>query len=114
MHNTKLPNTPYFQTGFVANLNISSLLGLKAELFAYYSMNYTAAFYRHSEVFGKYNKDEIPQQLVANSGLGYTFENDRLSLALDFQNMFNEQVFDNFAVQKPGRAGYVKATFRIY
>ncbi len=112
-HGTRLPNTPFFTAGSQVRYNLTDHLNNGAAAFVYWNLNYVAAFYRHAETIGKDNKDEIPRQLVNNIGCGYTFPNNKWSLGVDLNNLFNEQVFDNYAVQKPGRSLFAKITYRI-
>lgn len=90
-----------------------NILQKKSHLFLYWTINYTASFYRYSEVIGRFNKDKIQPQLIHSMGISYLFPNNHISLALDAKNIFDKQVFDNYAVQKPGRALFVKFTYRF-
>lgn len=112
-YNARIPNTPFFQTSTVFRYYLNNLLLKKSKTFFYYNINYVGSFYRFNETSGKFNKDEIPAQLVNSCGMGYTFPKEKISLSVDASNIFNEQVFDNFAIQKPGRAFYFKITYRI-
>jgi outer membrane receptor protein involved in Fe transport len=110
---SRLPNTPFFTANTHARYNLSELFNNRANAFVYWNLSYVAAFYRHAEIIGRENKDKIPKQLVNNFGAGYTFPKEKLTLGIDFNNVFNEQVFDNYAVQKSGRSLFVKLTYRI-
>jgi outer membrane receptor protein involved in Fe transport len=110
---TRLPNTPFIQTYTDARITLPNLFMKDTELFFYYGIGFVDAFYRYSERIGKFNKSQIPAQLVHDCGIGYTFPKQRFSLAFDLHNLSDEQVFDNYAIQKPGRAAYVKTTFRF-
>lgn len=111
--NSRLPNTPFLQTYTDARITLPNILLKDTELFFYWGMGYVGGFFKDSEKVGKYNKQSIPAQLVHDAGMGYTFPKQRFTLAFDLSNMTDEQVFDNYAIQKPGRAAYVKATFRF-
>lgn len=113
MQGSRLPNTPFFTANTHARYNLSELFNNRANAFVYWNLSFVAAFYRHAEIIGSENKDKIPKQLVNNFGAGYTFPKEKLTLGIDFNNVFNEQVFDNYAVQKPGRSLFVKLTYRI-
>lgn len=80
----------------------------------YYNLGYVHEFYRNWPSIGGANKDVIPSQLVHDVGVAYTFPKDKLTLSADARNLLNEQVFDNWALQKPGRAFYVKASYSIF
>lgn len=55
----------------------------------------------------------IPMQLVTNLGLSYAFPKHHFTLSLDAKNIFDRQVYDNYGLQKPGRAFYAKLTYRM-
>ncbi|PIB35081.1 hypothetical protein BFP72_06555 [Reichenbachiella sp. 5M10] len=111
--NSRLANTPFFQTNTELRTQFKNLIQEGAVTFFYWSVSYVGEFHRHSEIIGRYNKDVIPAQLVNSCGIGYTFPKEKLSLSVDVSNLFDEQVFDNYAIQKPGRAAYIKATYRL-
>ena len=43
----------------------------------------------------------------------YTFPANKITLSFDVKNIFNQQIFDNFGLQKPGRAFFAKITYSI-
>jgi outer membrane receptor protein involved in Fe transport len=40
--------------------------------------------------------------------LSYTIKNGRYNIAFECRNLTNERLYDNFSLQKAGRAYYVK------
>tara|TARA_R110002049_G_scaffold3515_3_gene26335 strand:- start:1596 stop:4007 length:2412 start_codon:yes stop_codon:yes gene_type:complete len=54
-----------------------------------------------------------PRQYINDIGATYTFPDRRMAVSVDLRNVFDKQVYDNFAVQKPGRALYVKFNYTI-
>ncbi|WP_020533230.1 TonB-dependent receptor [Flexithrix dorotheae] len=110
---SRLPNTPFLQLNTNARLNFKNLFQANSKIFIYWTIAYVGAFHRYPEIIGEFNKDIIPAQLVNDCGFGYTFPNQKLSLSLDFNNIFNEQVFDNYAIQNAGRSAYFKITYKI-
>lgn len=113
VYNTRVPNKPFFQSSTDIRFNFENLIQKNSNLFLYWTINYVGKFHRHSEDIGNYNKDVIPAQFINNCGIGYSFPTNKLTLSFDANNLFNEQAFDNFAIQKPGRAFYAKVTYRI-
>lgn len=79
----------------------------------YYNMGYVKGFLRNWANAGLYNLDRIPTQFYNDIGALYTFPSGKLSLSVDAKNIFNAQIFDNFGLQKPGRAFYTKITYAI-
>ena len=73
--------------------------------------SYVHWFYRDWESLGGAGKDIIPTQKVYNLGVLHTFPNKKLSISFDVKNILNRQVFDNYALQRPGRALYFKINY---
>ena len=110
---TRLPNTPFFQSNTNLFFTFGDVIQKNSKVFAYYNFSYVGDYHRRPENIGQFNKEIIPAQSIHSCGIGYSFPKETLSVSLDFSNIFNEQVFDNFMLQKPGRAAFVKATYRI-
>ena len=76
----------------------------------HYGFNKIAPFYTNwlqSDYF------ETPNQFIQDLGLSYIFPSHKFVLSFDAKNIFNKEVYDNFASQKPGRAFYVKLNYSI-
>ena len=62
------------------------------------------------------SKLRVPNQVTHDVGVSWIFENDvaRTTATLEIQNVTDALLYDNFGVQRPGRAFYAKlaATFR--
>lgn len=110
----RLRNEPYFTANSNLRYVMRDVFQKKSRLSVYYNLGYVHEFYRNWPSIGGANKDVIPSQLVHDVGVAYTFPKDKLTLSADARNMLNEQVFDNWALQKPGRALYVKASYSIF
>lgn len=107
----RLRNAPYF----TANNNVRANIKIKKLLLAlYYNFAYVHEFFRDWEGVGKNNKPIIPTQIVHDLGIAYTLPNKKITLSFDAKNIFDRQVFDNWALQKPGRAFYGKITYKIF
>jgi len=52
-------------------------------------------------------------QYIQNVGASYRFPGRRLIASVDLKNILNAEIYDNFGVQKPGRAVYLKLTYTI-
>lgn len=80
----------------------------------FYNINYVKGFLRNWSNIGGRNLDYIPTQFSNDIGFAYTLPSQKLTLSLDGKNIFNQQIFDNFGLQKPGRAFYAKITYTVY
>jgi len=77
------------------------------------NINYVNSFLRNWSNVGAKNLDEIPTQYPMDAGFTYAFPTNKITVSFDVKNMFNQQIFDNFGLQKPGRAFYAKITYSI-
>ena len=84
-----------------------------SRLSVYYNINYVNGFYRNWSNVGSKNRDYIPKQYPMDVGLTYTFPKNKLAFSFDSKNILDQQVFDNFGLQKPGRSFYAKITYFI-
>ncbi|MDO4729375.1 MAG: TonB-dependent receptor plug domain-containing protein [Bacteroidota bacterium] len=110
----RLRNSPYF----TSNINVEYMLGnhllKKAKLSVGYNFGYTHQFFKEWESYGTTNKIIIPSQPLHDVSLTYRFPNRKFTLSFNAKNIFDTQVFDNYALQKPGRAFYGKLTYSLF
>lgn len=70
-------------------------------------------YYLNWEAYGaKESKAKIPTQCLTDITLGYSWHSGRYNLTFEFSNIFNRLVYDNYMLQKPGRA--FNAKFRLF
>ncbi len=110
----RLRNTPYFMANAGLEYSMGDVFQKGSNLFTYLNSAYVHRFFLGWPSLGNQdNKNFIPSQLVFDAGIGYTFPSQKLILALDVSNIFNEQVFDNYLLQKPGIAFFFKINYQI-
>ena len=113
----RLRNTPYFMANAGLRGRFADIFMTDSQFFVYWTMRYVHEFFREWPSLGDPDtKDVIPTQFINDAGISYRFPDGAagsLSLALDVSNMFNVQAFDNFALQKPGRAFFLKCTWQL-
>lgn len=111
-YGARMPNTPYR----FANSDLTLYwrnLGQKGNILTLtYDNYYLHSFPLRSEVIGSEGKDMVPTQFSHNMILSYSMRNGRYNLSLECRNFTDEKLYDNFSLQKPGRAFYGK--LRIY
>lgn len=106
-YKSRVPNIPYF----FSNLR----LGYKPfekksphQLGVYWSTRYVNEFYLTWANLGNINsKNIIPAQLTHNLTVDYAMKEGKYTLSLSVNNLSNALVYDNFNIQKPGRALYL-------
>ncbi|MCD8194319.1 MAG: TonB-dependent receptor [Tannerellaceae bacterium] len=109
----RLPNIPYLFGYGNAGFRLPNILMKGTELTFDYSMNYVKKYYLSFPGLGAASsKKVIPQQFSHDLALAYNLENGKYSVALECTNITNEKLYDNYRLQKPGRAFNVK--FRYF
>jgi outer membrane receptor protein involved in Fe transport len=109
----RLRNAQYFTANNNVRMHFNNVIQKESSVAVYYNLAYVHEFYRDWEGIGKNNKPVIPTQIVHDLGVAYTFPNKRVTVSFDAKNLMDQQVFDNWALQKPGRAFYVKFNWKF-
>lgn len=109
-YNQQLPNEPFWTANTAIQYTIKDILKEKTALNLYYSFRFVERFYTTWLVIEDFR---TPRQYVQDLGLSYSLPGNKLVFSLDAKNIFDNQVYDNFAVQKPGRAFYFKINYLI-
>ena len=109
----RLRNDPYFTFNWDVEYAARNWFMKGSRISFSYNMGYVHQFFRNWESLGGAGKAMIPSQLVHDLGVLYTFPKINLSVGADVKNLLDEQVFDNWALQKPGRMFLVKMTYSI-
>ena len=109
-YNKQLPNEPYFTVNANAQYNFKNVLQKNSALNLYYNVGFVNSFYT---TWQSREDDQTPNQFPQDLGVTYTFPNKQFTASFDAKNITDMQVYDNFAVQKPGRAFYIKINYTI-
>lgn len=113
-YGSRLRNVPYFTANANARYDWKNFIQKKSLLNLHYNIGFVNEFLRDWEGIGGANLDYVPEQLVHDAGITYMFPNRKISISFDAKNIFDQQVFDNWALQKPGRAFYGKINFHLF
>lgn len=112
-YKVRLPNIPYLFANFDASLTFKNLLSKNSSLVVTYDGLWQHSFPLHWENIGSsQSKAKVPEQLSHNLGLTYSLKDGKYNLSLECKNITDERLYDNFSLQKAGRAFYIKA--RVY
>lgn len=105
----KIPNQPWIFGNADLNIGKNDLIGKDTRLQFNWYTQYVHWFYRTWEALGNPDgKAKIPSQLIHNAALTYSMQNGKYNVSVESKNLTNALAFDNFRLQKPGRAFYVK------
>lgn len=110
LYNMQIPNEPFFTMNGNVQYRLNNLIQKNSVMNLYYNMGYVAPF---STIWYESDWFTTPTQFVHDIGASYRIPSSKLVISLDAKNIFNAEVYDNFGVQKPGRAVYVKLNYTI-
>ena len=109
-HKDQVPNEPFFTLNANAQYKFKDVILKESLLNVYYNLNYVDSF---NTVWYKSNYFMTPEQISHDFGLSYRFPKRNFILSFDAKNVFNAEIYDNYAAQKPGRAFYLKLNYTI-
>ncbi len=110
-YKSRLPNIPYLFGN--ARLGLSPFdLPERRNVTFYLSTNYVHEFFLLWENNGDPDqKNSIPEQLTLDFSAEMSWKDGRYNVSATSSNLTDAQVFDNFLIQKPGRAFYLKLRY---
>lgn len=109
----RMPNIPYLFADSDVTLTWRGLGRKTNNLSLTYDNHYLHKFSYYSANIGANKNDYIvPTQFSHNISLTYSIADGKYNVMAECKNFTNERLYDNFSLQKAGRAFYVK--FRIY
>lgn len=112
-YKNRVPNRPWMFGNISAAYNFHNLMQKNDRLRIEADFEWTHWYYLNWEAYGsKESKAVIPTQKITSMSLTYSWRDDRYNLSLECNNIFDRLAYDNYMLQKPGRAIYAK--FRIF
>lgn len=109
-YNKQLPNEPFFTSNASVQYAVKDVLAKSSILNIYYGFRFVERFYT---TWLDIEDFRTPRQYIQDIGVSYVFPNKKFIVSADLKNIFDQQAYDNFAVQKPGRAFYLKLNYAI-
>lgn len=108
----RMPNIPYMFADSDINLYWHNLFEKGNTLTFTYDNQYLHSFSYYSQVIGSSSDYIVPNQFSHNISLSYSMKKGRYNISLECKNITDEKLYDNFSLQKAGRAFYGK--LRVY
>lgn len=109
----RMPNLPYMFADSDVNFYWHGLGRKGNVLTVTYDNQYTHKFCYYTANIGSNNSDYmVPNQFAHNLTLSYGIKKGRYNFSFECRNFTNARLYDNFSLQKAGRAFYGKV--RIY
>ncbi len=111
----QMPNIPYLFGNADVSASIPNLGRNGNQLSIGYNLLYVHAFWLYwPSLGGRSDSDEkkvIPQQLSHDLNLVYSIAKGRYNIGIEAKNLGNADLYDNFSLQKPGRAFYLNLRY---
>lgn len=112
-YKVRLPNIPYLFANVDATINIKNLFAKGNRLSIIYDTFWQHEFPLHWENIGNTDsKAKVPEQFSHNISFTYSMDEGRYNFSFECRNLTDERLYDNFSLQKAGRAFYGK--IRVY
>lgn len=112
LYNDQMPNIPYLFGHADASVIFKDVLNKGNTLNVGYNLLYVHEFYLYWPSRGG-QKLYVPKQLTHDLNLVYSLADSRYNIGFEAKNIGNAKVYDNFSLQKPGRAFYVNLRYFI-
>lgn len=113
-YNQRIPNVPYLFGNVDANAYFAHVFAPDDKLTIGYNMLYVHDFYLYWENEGAADsKRTVPMQLAHDINVIYAMKGGKYNLGLECRNITDRKLYDNFSLQKPGRAFNVKLRYFI-
>ena len=108
-----MPNLPYRFADSDVTFYWRNLWKKGNTLIVTYDNQYLHSFTYYSSKIGSNKGDYVvPNQFSHNLSLSYSLHGGRYNLSFECRNFTDEKLYDNFSLQKAGRAFYGKV--RVY
>lgn len=110
----RIPNLPYLFGNADCSIFFNNV-GNKGNRLAFgYNLLFVYKYYLRWPSDGlSSSKSDIPTQLSQDVNVTYSLNNGRYNVALECRNILNENLYDNFSLQKPGRNFSLKFRYFI-
>ena len=111
-YNNRMPNRPWLFASAEAHYAFHDLMQKNDRLTLGADYQWVHWFYLSWEAYGAEDtKARIPEKNIFGANITYSWQKERYSVSLDCKNLFDETVYDNYKLQKPGRSIFLK--FRL-
>ncbi len=110
-YNSRVPNIPYFFTAANIGYSFHSIFSTEDRISINYTNSFVNSFLR--EIRSNKNTGKVPTQFSHNANIGYAFMQNRMHFTIECWNLTDENLYDNFSLQKPGRSFRAKIRYNI-
>ncbi|WP_437921248.1 TonB-dependent receptor plug domain-containing protein [Sphingobacterium sp. LRF_L2] len=111
----EVPNRPWLFGNFDLGLSKNNFLKAGNRLQFSWMTQFTEWYYLSWEKYATPNSiEKIPSQLSHSAIVSYAMQDGKYNVSFECRNLTDELLFDNFRLQKAGRAFYVKLRYSIF
>lgn len=108
----RLPNEPYMYANGDGTINFYDIFKSDDHLYCVYDLFYQHQFPLYWEAFADPStKSYVPTQTSHSITLHYSIKRNKYNISLECRNITDAKLYDNYSLQKAGRAFYLK--FRL-
>lgn len=112
-YNNQLPNRPWLFSSAESGYTFHNPVLPESKLHLGCNYQWVHWYFLTWEAYGsRENKARIPTQHIFNADITYSWKNGRYNISLECYNFLDKLVYDNYKLQKPGRAFFAK--FRLF
>lgn len=112
-YKNRVPNKPWLFGNVEVSYTFSDLSRWNDRLRIEADHEWINWYYLNWEAYGAASsKAKIPTQNITSLSATYSWHKERYNLSLECRNLFDRLAYDNYMLQKPGRAFYIK--FRLF
>ncbi|MGL4584972.1 MAG: TonB-dependent receptor [Flavobacterium sp.] len=110
----EVPNQPWLYGNIDVSIGQDDLFQRDSRIELTYGVGITEWFYKNWQSYGnKKNIPTIPRQTLHDIGINYSMVKGKYNFALNCTNVGNALAYDNFKLQKQGRAFYFKFRYSL-
>lgn len=114
LYEDRIPNTPFLFGNATSGVILDNIGANSNKLSFNWSTLFVEAFYLNWPSQGsKDSKYDIPRQVSHTASLSYAIKDGKYNIAISCSNLLDSKLFDNFMLQKPGRAFNIKLNYFI-
>ncbi|MGK7389906.1 MAG: TonB-dependent receptor [Candidatus Cyclobacteriaceae bacterium M2_1C_046] len=112
LYGIQLPNQPFLFGNALLGVMLKDVGHESSALSLNWSTLFVEGFYLKWSNQGSIDKkNDIPRQVSHNISASYAMQNGKYNVSVDCTNLFDSELYDNFRLQKPGRAFHVKLSY---
>ena len=113
IYNNRVPNRPWLFGSAEAGYTFRNIVLPESRLRLGVTYQWVHWYFLTWEAYGtRENKARIPAQHICNTDVTYSWKGGRYNIALECSNFLDKLAYDNYKLQKPGRAFFAK--FRLF